>query len=42
VSETTVDGMTARALVPRGHSLLIVSGQVGRLVGKFLADGRFE
>jgi pimeloyl-ACP methyl ester carboxylesterase len=42
VSETTVDGMTARALVPRGHSLLIVSGQVGRLVEKFLAGGRFE
>jgi len=42
VSETTVEGMTARALVPQGHSVLIVSGQVGRLVEKFLAGGRFE
>ena len=30
VEETTVDGMTGRALVRRGHSMLIVSGQVGR------------
>jgi pimeloyl-ACP methyl ester carboxylesterase len=42
VSETTVDGMTARALVPQGHSMLIVSGQVGRLVEGFLASARFE
>jgi pimeloyl-ACP methyl ester carboxylesterase len=40
VSETTVDGMAARALVPQGHSLLIVSGQVGRLVEGFLDSGR--
>jgi len=42
VSETTVEGMTARALVPQGHSVLIVSGQVGRLVERFLAGGSFE
>ena len=42
VSETTVDGMTARALVPQGHSMLIVSGQVGRLVERFLSSARFE
>lgn len=41
VSETTVAGMSARALVPQGHSLLLVSGQVGRLVERFLATGRF-
>ena len=41
VSETTVAGMSARALVPQGHSLLPVSGQVGRLVERFLATGRF-
>ena len=40
VSETTVDGMAARALVPQGHSLLIVSGQVGRLVEGVLDGGR--
>jgi len=42
VSETIVDGMTARALVPQGHSMLIVSGQVGRLVERFLSSARFE
>jgi pimeloyl-ACP methyl ester carboxylesterase len=42
VSETTVDGMTARALVPQGHSMLLVSGQVGRLVERFLSSARFE
>ena len=41
VSETTVEGMTARALVPQGHSMLIVSGQVGRLVEAFLETSRF-
>ena len=42
VEETTVDGMTARALVPCGHSMLIVSRTVGSLVDRFLASGRFE
>ena len=42
VSETTVDGMTARALVPVGHSVLLVSGHVGRLAERFLAGGKFE
>ena len=41
VSETTVEGMTARALVRQGHSLLGVSGQVGRLAERFLNSGRF-
>lgn len=42
VDETAVEGMTAQALVPCGHSLLIVSGAVGTLVQRFLASGRFE
>jgi pimeloyl-ACP methyl ester carboxylesterase len=42
VSETTVHGMTARALVPVGHSVLLVSGHVGRLAQRFLASGKFE
>jgi len=42
VSETTVEGMAARALVPQGHSMLIVSGQVGALVERFLSGARFE
>jgi pimeloyl-ACP methyl ester carboxylesterase len=42
VDETTVEGMTERALVRQGHSMLIVSKSVGGLVGRFLASGRFE
>jgi hypothetical protein len=42
VDETTVDGMSAQALVRCGHSMLIVSGAVGALVQRFLASGRFE
>jgi pimeloyl-ACP methyl ester carboxylesterase len=41
VEETAVEGMTERVLVPVGHSLLIVSGTVGRLVQRFLSSGRF-
>ena len=42
VEETTVEGMAARALVPVGHSMLIASSRVGKLVGEFLDSGRFE
>jgi len=42
VEETSVQGMAARVLVPEGHSMLLVSGRVGRLVERFLAAGRFE
>ncbi len=42
VDETTVEGMTDQALVPFGHSMLVVSGAVGALVQRFLASGRFE
>jgi len=41
VSETMVEGATARTLLPLGHSVLIVSGQVGRLVERFLESARF-
>ena len=42
VEETAVDGMARRELVRQGHSMLIVSGAVGALVGRFLAAGKFE
>jgi pimeloyl-ACP methyl ester carboxylesterase len=41
VAETEVAGMRARALVPQGHSMLIVSGAVGALVERFFASGSF-
>jgi pimeloyl-ACP methyl ester carboxylesterase len=41
VDETTVDGMADRALLPLGHSMLITSGRVTALAGRFLATGRF-
>lgn len=42
VEETAVEGMTERALVPIGHSMLIVSGTVFRRVERFMRRGRFE
>jgi len=42
VDETTVEGMTGRALVAQGHSMLIVSGRVGELVHRFCSAGSFE
>jgi hypothetical protein len=42
VSETRVHGMTDQALVPVGHSGLIVSHRVAQLVGFFLEEGRFN
>lgn len=41
VEETTVEGMTGRALVREGHSMLIMSGSVSALVARFLARGAF-
>jgi pimeloyl-ACP methyl ester carboxylesterase len=41
VEETTVAGMTARALVPHGHSMLVLAGSVMALIERFLASGRF-
>ena len=41
VDETTVEGMTDRALVRRGHSMLIASADVAAMVDRFLAAGRF-
>jgi pimeloyl-ACP methyl ester carboxylesterase len=42
VAETGVDGMAAQALVPLGHSALIVSSRVQRLVERFMSSGSFE
>ncbi len=42
VGETEVEGMACRALVPLGHSSLVVSSRVARLATAFLAHGRFE
>lgn len=42
VDETTIEGMTARALVREGHSMLIVSGRVAAVVARFLDSARFE
>jgi len=41
VDETMVEGMSDRALVPAGHSMLAVSGRVSALVEHFLGTGRF-
>lgn len=42
VSETMVDGMKEQALVAHGHSALIFSPRVARLVERFLREGRFS
>jgi len=42
VEETLVEGMVQPVTVPVAHSALIVSRCVARLVGHFLAAGRFE
>ena len=42
VDETTIEGMTDRALVSRGHSMLIFSSRVVGLVDRFLGAGRFQ
>ena len=42
VDETTVEGMSERALVRAGHSMLTVSARVSALVGQFLRQGRFS
>lgn len=41
LEETTVEGMTERALVRHGHSMLIFSPAVGALVARFLSTGHF-
>jgi pimeloyl-ACP methyl ester carboxylesterase len=42
VEETIVEGMTARALVHEGHSVLIVSPRVVKLATRFFEQGSFE
>lgn len=41
VEETMVEGMTARALVREGHSMLVVSPRVMRLATRFFEQGSF-
>ena len=41
VAETAVEGMRDRALVPVGHSALIVDRRVAQLAERFMAQGRF-
>ena len=41
VAETAVEGMRDRALVPVGHSALIVDRRVAQLALRFMAEGRF-
>ena len=41
VDETTVEGMTDRALVGHGHSMLVCAPSVARLVERFVTAGRF-
>ena len=41
VEETMVEGMTARALVHEGHSMLIVSPRVMKLATRFFEQGSF-
>jgi len=42
VDETTIDGMTERMLVRRGHSMLIFSRRVVGMVDRFLSAGHFQ
>ena len=42
VEETAVDGMRAQALLPVGHSMLIVSGTVFRKAEHFMQQGSFD
>ena len=42
VDETAVDGAAASIRIAEAHSLMIASGEVGRLAERFLRDGRFE
>jgi hypothetical protein len=36
------EGMASQAFVPLGHSALILSSRVHRLVERFIASGSFE
>ena len=42
VAETAVEGMRERALVPVGHSALLLNRRVAQLAERFMARGRFE
>ena len=41
LEETTVEGMTARAVLPVGHSAMLISARVAAKVAEFLSGGNF-
>ncbi|HEY8067304.1 MAG TPA: alpha/beta fold hydrolase [Burkholderiales bacterium] len=42
LDETEVEGMAGRAVLPVGHSAMLVSSRVAENVAHFLAEGRFS
>ena len=42
LEETTVEGMAGRAVLPVGHSAMLISARVAALVAGFLSDGMFS
>lgn len=41
LEETEIEGMAARAVLPVGHSAMLLSARVAENVASFLAEGRF-
>jgi len=41
LEETSIDGMAERAVLPVGHSAMLISSRVARSVAHFLEHGRF-
>ena len=41
LEETSIDGMTERAVLPVGHSAMLISSRVARSVAHFLEQGHF-
>jgi len=41
LEETSIDGMAERAVLPVGHSAMLISARVARSVAHFLEHGRF-
>ena len=42
LEETTVDGMAGRAVLPVGHSAMLISARVAAQVAGFLSNGKFS
>ena len=42
LEETTVEGMAGRAVLPVGHSAMLISARVAAQVAAFLSDGKFS